>query len=112
MKSGKFPIFNERKVVEYSPSCKLQCCDGNKLRFFATLRQTKSAKSGARGRPTPTPHFAYFGGISVKIFVCERSRNTRASGVFPVGDNDSFNAPSFPAPDATTETSSAAAIAA
>jgi hypothetical protein len=52
------------------------------------------------------------GFTSVKTFVSARSRNTRANGVFPVGDKDSFNALSLPAPETITQTSKAAAIAA
>jgi len=49
--------------------------------------------------------------ISVKIFVSRLSFKARPSGVFPSGETDCRSACSFPAPEASTQTWRAAAIA-
>jgi hypothetical protein len=49
---------------------------------------------------------------SAKIFVCARDWMTFASGVFFDGESDSRNADSLPAPEASTQTFFAVAMAA
>ena len=96
---------------------------GAKL-FFADCSRRAGARVRShvrrRRRGAPGQNLAELGrrpgwnqpAISVKIRVPCRSFNTRASGVFPDGASESRKACSLPAPDASTQTSRAAAMAA
>jgi len=93
---------------------------GAKLFFRRLLPEGWSVCPIARSPPTSRRAGAELGtrpgwnqpAISVKIRVACRSFITRASGVFPDGASESRKACSLPAPDASTQTSRAAAMAA
>jgi hypothetical protein len=94
------PTLNEQR--------QLQIIDGISAITFRNIYST--SLKYFRTALTKNKIFYCAGRTSVNTTVSSRCFKTLANGVLPVGDNESLNALSFPAPDTRTQVFRAAAI--